>query len=78
MELFIELLHLPVSDDYEYEVVAVIRDNADIKNRDDLRSKRLCHPGYGYESNEWTRTLANVIICHFSFSTTFYDLPFLF
>ncbi|KAJ8938556.1 hypothetical protein NQ314_011445 [Rhamnusium bicolor] len=45
-------------DKYEYEVVAVVNDKTGIKSRHDLRGKRYCHPGYGYET-DWTRILAN-------------------
>ncbi|KAJ8921781.1 hypothetical protein NQ315_008407, partial [Exocentrus adspersus] len=45
-------------NDYEYEVVAIANDRSGIKSRHDLKGKRYCHPGYGYEEN-WTRILAN-------------------
>ncbi|KAK5650025.1 hypothetical protein RI129_001054 [Pyrocoelia pectoralis] len=48
------------NDAFEYEVVAVIDDEARIKTRYDLRDKRLCHPGYGYEA-DWTQILANYL-----------------
>lgn len=48
-----------LADDYEYEIVAVVNNAAGIKSREDLRDKRFCHPGYGYEAY-WTRILSNV------------------
>ncbi|KAJ8982997.1 hypothetical protein NQ317_014292, partial [Molorchus minor] len=43
---------------YEYEVVAVVADSSSINSRYDLKGKRYCHPGYGYET-DWTRILSN-------------------
>ncbi|KAF5299510.1 hypothetical protein FQR65_LT01093 [Abscondita terminalis] len=48
------------NDQYEYEVVAVVDNDANIKTRYDLRDKRFCHPGYGYEA-DWTQILANYL-----------------
>ncbi|XP_031358132.1 transferrin-like, partial [Photinus pyralis] len=48
------------NDEFEYEVVAVVDDEARIQTRYDLRDKRLCHPGYGYEA-DWTQILANYL-----------------
>ncbi|CAG9765049.1 unnamed protein product [Ceutorhynchus assimilis] len=45
-------------DKYEYQVVAVILNDAHIRSKHDLRGKRFCHPGYGYEA-DWTRILSN-------------------
>lgn len=45
----------------EYEIVAVFRNSSGIRSIHDLKDKRFCHPGYGYES-DWTRILSNVII----------------
>lgn len=47
-------------DKFEYEVVAVVSNDAGIKSKYDLKDKLLCHPGYGYET-DWTSILANVI-----------------
>lgn len=47
------------SNNFEYEVVAVVDNEADIHTVHDLRGKRLCHPGYGLESH-WTEVLLNV------------------
>ncbi|XP_060523755.1 transferrin [Cylas formicarius] len=44
--------------EFEYEVVAVVGNHANIRSRHDLRNKRFCHPGYGYET-DWTRILSN-------------------
>lgn len=43
---------------YDYQVVAVIDNNSGIKSRHDLKGKRYCHPGYGYET-DWTTILSN-------------------
>ncbi|XP_023309775.1 transferrin [Anoplophora glabripennis] len=51
-------LRYNAKDNYEYEVVAVVNNNAGIKSKHDLKGKRFCHPGYGYET-DWTRILAN-------------------
>ncbi|KAK4882805.1 hypothetical protein RN001_006124 [Aquatica leii] len=48
------------NDVYEYEVVAVVDNDANIKTRYDLRDKRFCHPGYGYEA-DWTQILSNYL-----------------
>ncbi|XP_063912474.1 transferrin [Zophobas morio] len=45
---------------FEYEVVAVTQNSARIRSRHDLKGKRFCHPGYGYET-DWTRILANYL-----------------
>ncbi|KAF5276054.1 hypothetical protein FQA39_LY00850 [Lamprigera yunnana] len=47
-------------DTFEYEVVAVIDNDANIKTTYDLRGKRFCHPGYGYEA-DWTQIMANYL-----------------
>ncbi|KAJ8961422.1 hypothetical protein NQ318_014669 [Aromia moschata] len=52
-----ELRYNP-EEDYEYKVVAVIDNNSGINSRFDLKGKRYCHPGYGYETH-WSRILAN-------------------
>lgn len=43
---------------FEYEIVAVISNRSNIKSKHDLRHKKYCHPGYGYEA-DWTRILSN-------------------
>ncbi|XP_068910367.1 transferrin [Tenebrio molitor] len=45
---------------YEYEVVAVVQDSAGIASKHDLKGKKFCHPGYGYET-DWTRILSNYL-----------------
>lgn len=45
---------------FEYQVVAVIDNRANIKSRHDLKDKKFCHPGYGYEA-DWTRILSNYL-----------------
>ncbi|XP_074025807.1 transferrin 3 [Leptinotarsa decemlineata] len=47
-----------INEEHEYEVVAVIDNNSEIKSRHDLGGKKFCHPGYGYET-DWTRILSN-------------------
>lgn len=44
---------------FEYEIVAVVNNDAGIHTVHDLRGAKLCHPGYGLE-NHWTEVLANV------------------
>ena len=44
---------------FEYEVVAVVDNEADIHTVHDLKGAKLCHPGYGLK-NHWTDVLANV------------------
>ena len=46
---------------FEYEVVAVVDNEADIHTVHDLKGAKLCHPGYGLK-NHWTDVLANVRI----------------
>ncbi|XP_066141002.1 transferrin [Euwallacea fornicatus] len=43
---------------FEYEIVAVISNHAGIKSKHDLKGKKYCHPGYGYEA-DWTKILSN-------------------
>ncbi|ALC42235.1 Tsf3, partial [Drosophila busckii] len=43
---------------FEYEIVAVVNNDANIHTVHDLHGARLCHPGYGLE-NHWTEVLAN-------------------
>lgn len=43
---------------FQYQVVAVIDNRANIKSRHDLKGKKFCHPGYGYDS-DWTTILSN-------------------
>ncbi|XP_030554066.1 transferrin [Drosophila novamexicana] len=43
---------------FEYEVVAVVDNNAGIHTVNDLHGAKLCHPGYGLD-NHWTEVLAN-------------------
>lgn len=49
------------TEKYEYSVVAVVSDDSGINSKYDLQDKKLCHPGYGYES-DWTSILSNVSI----------------
>ncbi|XP_055920328.1 transferrin [Eupeodes corollae] len=43
---------------FEYEVVAVVDNEADIHSVYDLRQAKLCHPGHALE-HHWTEVLAN-------------------
>lgn len=43
----------------EYEVVAVVANDAGINTANDLRGSRFCHPGHGLTSH-WNVVLANV------------------
>ncbi|EDW00755.1 transferrin [Drosophila grimshawi] len=43
---------------FEYEIVAVVDNDAGINSVHDLHGARLCHPGYGL-GNHWTDVLAN-------------------
>lgn len=45
-------------DPFEYELVAVVANDAHINSVNDLRGSRLCHPGYGL--NTGTNILSNV------------------
>lgn len=47
-------------DKHEYEVVAVVTKESGITSRHDLKEKRYCHPGYGYET-DFNRILANYL-----------------
>lgn len=53
--------YILISDKYEYEVVAVVDKSSGIRSRHDLKEKKYCHPGYGYET-DWSRIIANVIL----------------
>lgn len=44
---------------FEYEIVAVVDNEANIHTASELRGARMCHPGYGLK-NHWTEVLANV------------------
>ncbi|XP_005185368.1 transferrin [Musca domestica] len=46
------------SSPFEYEVVAVVDNEAEIHSIHDLRGSKLCHPGYAL-GNHWTEVLAN-------------------
>lgn len=48
-----------MSDPFQYEVVAVVANDAHINSVHDLRGSRFCHPGHGLTSH-WTEILANV------------------
>lgn len=47
------------TEPYEYQIVAVVNKHSEINNIYDIEGKKLCHPGYGHET-EWTTVLANV------------------
>lgn len=46
---------------FEYEVVAIVANDAGINSVNDLRDSRFCHPGHGLTSH-WTDVLANVSV----------------
>uniref|UniRef100_A0A1B0C8B3 Transferrin-like domain-containing protein n=1 Tax=Lutzomyia longipalpis TaxID=7200 RepID=A0A1B0C8B3_LUTLO len=43
---------------FEYEIVAVVDNEAGINTPHDLRGSKFCHPGHGLH-NHWTEVLAN-------------------
>lgn len=47
-------------DPFQYEIVAVVANDANINSVHDLRGSRLCHPGYGL-NRYWTDTMANYL-----------------
>ncbi|KAH1020339.1 hypothetical protein HUJ04_010018 [Dendroctonus ponderosae] len=51
-------LRFSSDQNFEYELVAVVANAANIRQKHDLRGKKYCHPGYGYEA-DWTRILSN-------------------
>lgn len=44
---------------FEYEIVAVVDNEADIHSAHDLKGSKLCHPGNGLEGH-WSDVLGNV------------------
>lgn len=44
---------------FQYEIVAIVDNEANINNVQELRGSKLCHPGHGLQSH-WTEVLANV------------------
>lgn len=50
-------------DPFEYEIVAVVDNEAGIYTAGDIRGARFCHPGHGLQ-NHWTEVLANVSSIH--------------
>lgn len=48
-----------LTDPFQYEIVAVVANDAHINSVHDLRGSRLCHPGHGL-SRHWTDVMANV------------------
>lgn len=47
------------SEPFEYQVVAIVDNEANIHTAADLRGSKFCHPGKGLE-NHWTDILADV------------------
>lgn len=45
------------NENYQYQVVALMRKSAGIERFSDVKGKRFCHPGYE-STNDWTPTLA--------------------
>lgn len=52
--------HFDCIDPFQYEIVAVVANDANINSVNDLRGSRLCHPGYGL-SRHWTDIMANYL-----------------
>lgn len=52
------------ADPFDYEVVAVVSNDAQINSVHDLRGSKLCHPGHGMKAS-WTDIVSNV--CHFNY-----------
>lgn len=47
------------AEPFEYEIVAVVANDAGINSVNDLRDSRFCHPGRGLKSH-WSEILGNV------------------
>lgn len=47
---------------FDYDMVVLINEDANIKNLNDLRGKRLCHPGLfeGEAGNGWSSVISQV------------------
>lgn len=47
---------------YDYDMVVLINEDANIKSLNDLRGKRLCHPGLfeGEAGNGWSSLISQV------------------
>lgn len=56
---YTQLIYVDCLDPFQYEVVAVVANDAHINSVHDLRGSRLCHPGHGL-SRHWTDIMANV------------------
>lgn len=60
-EFILSLSLILSADPFEYEVVAIVANDAGINSVNDLRDSRFCHPGHGLSSH-WTDILANVSV----------------
>lgn len=49
------------AEDYEYEMVAIVDNEADINTAADVRGSKFCHPGRGMQ-NRWTEVIADVSV----------------
>lgn len=50
------------TENFNYEMVVLVNEGADIKNLDDLKGKRLCHPGLfeGEAGYGWSNLMSQV------------------
>ena len=47
------------AEHFEYEIVVVVDNEAEINTARELRGSKFCHPGHGLK-NHWTAVLADV------------------
>lgn len=50
------------TDNFDYNMVVLINEDTNITNLDDLKGKRLCHPGYfgGEAGTGWNNLISQV------------------
>ena len=51
-------------EQYEFEMVVVVSNEVEINSLDDLRGKRLCHPGFDESdllTNDWSEVFSQVL-----------------
>lgn len=64
--IFCEILDVIVSfflESFEFEMVVVVSNEVEINSLEDLRGKRLCHPGFdenGWLNNDWSEVFSQV------------------
>lgn len=49
-----------LSAPFEYEIVVVVSNDANINSASELRGSEFCHPGHGLQESHLTEVLANV------------------